>query len=86
LPNNNSAKKRVRTADKAAVLNRSVRSEIRTSLKKLRTAESKEDALKEMPNFYSMIDKAANKHRAGFTKNRAANYKRKVSHLLSAFS
>jgi len=85
LPNNNSSKKRLKTAEKSAVLNRSVRSEIRTSLKKLRTATVKEDLLKEIPHFFSIIDKASNKSRAGFKKNRVGNYKRKVSNLLNAF-
>ena len=45
MPNTISAKKRLKTADKAAILNRSVRSEIRTSLKKLRSAVKKEELL-----------------------------------------
>ena len=86
MPNSKSPKKRLKTAEKSAQLNRSVRSQIRTSLKKLRAAVKKEELLKEMPNFFSIIDKAANKRRAGFNKNRAGNYKRKVFSLLNAFS
>lgn len=63
--------------------NRSVRSTIRTSLKVVRTAESKEDFLKEMPRLFSLLDKAAASGRAGFTANRASNYKSKVARLLN---
>jgi small subunit ribosomal protein S20 len=83
VPNHLSCKKRLRQAEKANAVNRSVRSAIRTSLKTIRTATSKEDAIKEMPNLFSMLDKAAAKGRAGFSANRAANYKAKVSKVIS---
>ncbi|HPW94354.1 MAG TPA: 30S ribosomal protein S20 [Fibrobacteraceae bacterium] len=83
MPNHLSCKKRLRQAEKANAVNRSVRSAIRTSLKTIRTATSKEDAVKEMPNLFSMLDKAAAKGRAGFSANRAANYKAKVSKVIS---
>ena len=83
MPNHLSCKKRLRQAEKANAVNRSVRSAIRTSLKTIRTASSKEDAVKEMPNLFSMLDKAAAKGRAGFSANRAANYKAKVSKVIS---
>jgi len=83
VPNHLSCKKRLRQAEKANAVNRSVRSAIRTSLKTIRTASSKEDAVKEMPNLFSMLDKAAAKGRAGFSANRAANYKAKVSKVIS---
>ncbi len=83
MPNHLSCKKRLRQAEKANAVNRSVRSAIRTSLKTIRTASSKEDAIKEMPNLFSMLDKAAAKGRAGFSANRAANYKAKVSKVIS---
>ena len=83
MPNHLSCKKRLRQAEKANAVNRSVRSAIRTSLKTIRTASSKENAVKEMPNLFSMLDKAAAKGRAGFSANRAANYKAKVSKVIS---
>ena len=83
MPNHLSCKKRLRQAEKANAVNRSVRSAIRTSLKTIRTATSKEDAVKEMPNLFSMSAKAAAKGRAGFSANRAANYKAKVSKVIS---
>jgi small subunit ribosomal protein S20 len=84
LPNHKSAIKRVKTAEKANALNRAVRSAIRTSLKKIRAADKKEAILAEVPTFFSMLDKAARRNRAGITKNTAANYKRKVHALLAA--
>jgi small subunit ribosomal protein S20 len=52
----------------------------------VRSAKTKEDAMKEVPRLYSMLDKAAAKRRAGFSKNRASNYKSKVGHLLNKLS
>jgi small subunit ribosomal protein S20 len=73
----------LRQAAKANAANRSTRSAIRTSLGVVRSAKTKEDALKEVPRLFSMMDKAAAKNRAGFSKNRASNYKAKVGHLLN---
>lgn len=86
MPNHLSCKKSLRKAAKANVMNRSVRSAIRTSLKTIRAATSKEEALKEMPKLFSMLDKAAAKSRAGFSPNRAANYKAKVGKLINSFA
>ena len=84
MPNHKSAIKRVVTAEKARQANRAVRSSIRTSLKKIRAAETKEALLAEVPVFFSMLAKAARRHKAGITKNTAANYKRKVHALIAA--
>ena len=86
MPQHKSCKKRLRQADKANAMNRSVRSAIRSSLKVIRTATSKEAALKEMPNLFSMLDKAAAKGRAGFCANRAANYKAKAAKVVNALA
>ncbi len=86
MPQHKSCKKRLRQAEKANAMNRSVRSAIRTSLKVIRTASSKEEALKEMPNLFSMLDKAAAKGRAGFNANRAANYKSKAAAVINALA
>lgn len=67
-------------------MNRSVRSAIRSSLKVIRTAETKEAALKEMPRLFSMLDKASAKGRAGFNPNRAANYKAKVAKVVNSLT
>jgi small subunit ribosomal protein S20 len=86
VPHNKSCKKRLKTAEKSRQVNRAVRSAIRTSLKTIRSAESKEVVVAETPRLYSMLDKAARKGRAGFTKNRVANYKHKVSKILASFA
>ncbi|MBR2198673.1 MAG: 30S ribosomal protein S20 [Fibrobacter sp.] len=86
MPQHKSCKKRLRQADKANAMNRSVRSAIRSSLKVIRTATSKEAALKEMPNLFSMLDKAAAKGRAGFCANRAANYKAKAAKVINGLA
>lgn len=83
MPHKQSCKKRLRQAEKANAANRAVRSAIRTSIKVIRTAKTQEDALKEMPNLFSMLDKAAAKGRAGFTANRASNYKAKAAHVIN---
>ena len=84
MPNHKSAIKRVVTSEKARLANRAVRSDIRTSLKKIRTAATKEALMAEVPVFFSMLDKAARKNKAGITKNTASNYKRKVHALIAA--
>ncbi len=86
MPQHKSCKKRLRQAEKANAMNRSVRSAIRTSLKAIRSASSKSEALKEMPNLFSMLDKAAAKGRAGFSANRAANYKAKVAKVVNTLA
>ena len=83
MPTHKSAEKRMVTSEKARVANRAARSAIRTSLKKIRTAPQKEGIQAEMANLFSMLDKAARKGRAGFTKNTVANYKRKIHKLLA---
>ena len=83
MPYHKSCKKRLKTAEKARVRNRAVRTAIRNSLKKIRAASEKAAVLTEMPRLFSMMDKAARRHRAGFNANRAANYKSKVSALLA---
>lgn len=86
MPNHKSAIKRVVTSEKARLANRAIRSAIKTSLKKIRTADKKEAILAEIPVFFSMLDKAARRNKAGITKNTASNYKRKIHALLASKS
>ena len=82
MPQHKSCKKRLRTAEKSRIRNKMARSAIQTSLKKITQSESKEAVLSEMPTLFSLVDKAVLKGRAGFTKNKASNYKAKAhSHL-----
>ncbi|MDB5048376.1 MAG: ribosomal protein [Fibrobacteres bacterium] len=84
MPNHKSAIKRVITSEKARLANRAVRSAIKTSLKKIRAADKKETILAELPGFFSMLDKAARRNRAGITKNTVSNYKRKIHALIAS--
>jgi len=86
VPQHKSCKKRLLQAEKANAMNRSARSAIRTSLKAIRSAATKEEALKELPNLFSQLDKAASKHRAGFCANRAANYKAKAAKIVNSLA
>ncbi len=86
MPQHQSCKKRLRQAEKANAMNRAARAEIRASLKVIRTATTKEAALKELPNLFSKLDKAATKKRAGFNANRAANYKAKAAKVVNALA
>lgn len=83
MPTVKSAEKRVRTNEKARLVNKAVRSELRTSLKKLRAATTADAAKAEMPNFFSLLDKAARKGQGGITKNAASNYKSKIHLMLN---
>lgn len=86
MPTHKSAEKRLLTAEKARLVNRAVRSAIRTSLKKVRTAATAEEAAKEVPNLYSMLDKAARRRQGGLTKNAASNYKSKVQKAIATIA
>jgi len=83
VPNHKSRKKNVKSAETARMANRSVRTTIRTSLKVVRSAQSKEEMLKEVPRLFSLLDKASASGRAGYNPNRVANYKSKVARLLN---
>lgn len=86
MPQHKQNEKRLRQADKANDVNRAVRSAIRTSLKTVRGAKTKAEALKELPNLFSMMDKAAAKGRAGFNRNRVANYKTKAAAVVNSLT
>ena len=86
VPTHKSAEKRMKTAEKARLVNRAVRSSIRTSLKKIRGAATVDEAAKELPNLFSMLDKAARRAQGGMTKNAASNYKSKAQKVVTAKS
>jgi small subunit ribosomal protein S20 len=83
VPTHKSAEKRIKTAEKARLVNRQVRSTIRTSLKKVRGAATAEEAAKELPNLFSILDKAARRAQGGMTKNAASNYKSKAQKVVA---
>ncbi|HEX8176066.1 MAG TPA: 30S ribosomal protein S20 [Pyrinomonadaceae bacterium] len=80
MPNHKSAEKRVRQNEKRRDINRSNRSALRTSIKKLRAALSGSDksALGELlPQTISKIDKAVQK--GVLHRNAAARYKSRLT-------
>lgn len=83
MPNKKSAEKRLRQSDKARQVNRSVRSAIRTSLKKVRGAKTKDEALVELPKLFSLLDRAARKNQGNIKDNTSSNYKRKAHLAIS---
>ena len=83
MPTHQSAKKRVITSRKAQIVNRDVRSEIRSTLKKVRAAPTKAEVAKELPGLFALLDKAARRHQGAITRNAAANYKRKIHQALA---
>jgi|TARA_B110000483_G_C18200216_1_gene544864 small subunit ribosomal protein S20 len=84
VPQSKSCKKRLKITARQNRTNRSVRSAIRTKIKTIRSAEEKEVIAAEVPLLFSMLDKAARRRQAGFTKNRAGNYKSKIQKILNA--
>lgn len=61
MPTSNSAKKRVRTAQNAAVANKAVRTEITTARKAVKKAQTDGDAVaikKTSSAYFSLLDKA----------------------------
>lgn len=80
MPNHKSAEKRVRQNEKRRAVNRSSRSNLRTQIKKLRTALSASDVNQSqelLTPTVSAIDKAVNK--GVLHKNTAARYKSRLT-------
>jgi len=80
MPNHKSAKKRVRQSERRRVINRGNRAELRTSIKKLRTALAGSDSTNvsaQLPVTVSEIDKAVQK--GVLHRNAAARYKSRLT-------
>jgi len=56
-----SAKKRLRQSEKRRVRNKSVRSRLRTGMRKLLATTSRDEAEALLPEMYAMLDRAAGK-------------------------
>lgn len=87
MANHKSAKKRIRQTEKRNAVNRSNRSELRTQIKKLRSALSHSDKAgsTELLNpTVSIIDKAVNK--GLIHKNTAARYKSRLTKHVSSLA
>ena len=61
VPNSSSAKKRNRQAEKRNARNREKRSEVRSAIKKVRTAGSEAEAQEAMRSAERLLDRAAQK-------------------------
>ncbi len=82
LPKLASSKKRLRQAEKARLRNKSTRSSLRTSLKKMLETNSKEEAEALINRTQSIIDKTAQK--GVIHRNAAARYKSRVRRHVAA--
>ncbi len=77
MPTHKSAKKRLRKSQKANIQNRSIKSEIKTFVRK---AEASLDE-KDLKKTFSLLDKAARKR--AIHKNQASRLKSRLSKLVS---
>ena len=82
MPNHKSAKKRVRTNEKSRLKNKSLRSAVSTAIKKVLSAPTKEDALKQVKMTNTIIDKACQK--GLYHPNNAARKKSRLMRIVNA--
>ncbi|HID11160.1 MAG TPA: 30S ribosomal protein S20 [Candidatus Latescibacteria bacterium] len=75
-----SAWKRIRTSREARLRNRSVRSAMKTAIKKVMTASSREEATEALRRATSIIDRTASK--GVIHRNAAARYKSRLAKLV----
>ena len=77
-----SAKKRIRQDEKRNISNRYYAKTARNAIKKLRTTKSKEEAITQLPDVSSMLDKLAKRNI--IHKNKAANLKSSLTHHVNS--
>ena len=77
MPNHKSAEKRVRQNEKRKQINRSNRTRLRSSIRKLRGAIAEGNATEMLPETISTIDKAVQK--GVLHRNAAARYKSRLT-------
>lgn len=77
MPNTKQAKKRMRQDEERRLHNKSIKSAMRTAVKKVLRAETPEEAAAALPTAMKKIDKAAKKHI--IHANTAARAKSRVS-------
>ena len=82
MPRLKSSRKRLRQARKANMRNKSVRSLLRSSMKKVRLSSSKSDAEALLPQVVSVIDRTSRK--GVIHRNAAARYKSQLAHRVNA--
>ncbi len=81
MAHHKSAIKRIRTSEKARLRNKHYRSMMKTAIKKVRLAESKEVAAANLNQAISLLDRLAAK--GIIHKNNAANKKSKLTRLVN---
>ena len=82
MPNNKQAKKRVRQDDERRIHNKTIRSGMRSAMKRVLRAEDAETAGKALPLAMKKIDKAAKSKI--IHDNAAARYKSRIAKAASA--
>ena len=81
MPNNQSAKKRLRQSDKRRVRNRATRSEIRTRTRSLLDMQSKSEAETALRELSSTLDRAA--QRGIIPSNAASRQKARIAQYVA---
>lgn len=84
MPNIKSAKKRIKLSRAANVRNRARRSSIRTAIKRVRSAETAEEAEKQLRHAISLLDRASRTHL--IHANRVARLKGQLTRHVSSLS
>lgn len=84
MPNSKQASKRLRQDEVRRVRNKSTRSAMKTAMKGVLNAESKEDAEKALPNAMKKVDKAMKQ--SVVHKNAAARIKSRLSRAVNTAS
>ena len=84
MPKLKSAKKRLRTNAKAHQRNRTIRSQMRTAIKRVRSAPDKAAAETALQAAISVVDRTARK--GIIHKNAAARYKSRLSHFVQSIA
>ncbi len=81
MAHHKSAIKRIQTNTRDNVRNRDYSTALKTQIKKVRSAQNKEDAEEQYKKASSLLDKMANKGR--IHKNKAANQKSKLAAVVN---
>ncbi len=82
MANHQSSLKRIRANEKKRDRNKYQHKTTRNAIRDLRAEENKEEAKKQLPALFSMIDKLAKRN--VIHKNKAANLKSKLAKMLNA--
>ncbi|CUS86490.1 SSU ribosomal protein S20P [Candidatus Kryptobacter tengchongensis] len=83
MPNLKSAERRMRKSEKRRMRNRHYKSMMKTFIKKVKNAGTKEEAELMLKKVYSILDKLVAK--GIIHKNRAASYKSKLAQFVNNF-